>query len=144
MNRRAIFPVLALVAGVAAGVAFSFAGPALAGPLADDASTAVVAMAAGGVSESSAYGTLGTGAAVACTSPPVSVDDTSVTNTTARTIVCANPSTNTVVVRIGGATVGANAAGLEPGQTITLDVKGDVVPKCYAASSTTIQCTEYR
>lgn len=88
--------------------------------------------------------TLGTGAAVACTNPAAVLDDASVANTIDRWIVVANPSTNTVTVRIGGASAGANAAGLEPGQSVALFIAANTVIKCYAASSTTVQVTEMK
>ena len=91
---------------------------------------------------------LGTGVAVTCDTTPNTgsdCDDTSIANTEAiRTLECCNPDTNTVTVRIGGTSVGANAAGLAPGICKTWTLAASVVPKCYAASSTTIQCTEYR
>lgn len=95
-------------------------------------------LTAGGV-----VSTAGTGVAVACDTTPAAIDDTSVANTNGRTIECCNPSTNTVTVRIGGTSVGANAAGTEPGVCKALTVGSAAVVKCYAASSTTIQCTEY-
>ena len=87
--------------------------------------------------------TAGTGVAVVCNTTPAAIDDTSIANTSPRTVECCNPSTNTVTVRIGGAAVGANAAGTEPSICKTVPLAASAVLGCYAASATTIQCTEY-
>lgn len=86
--------------------------------------------------------TLGDGSAVICDATPANLDDTSVANTRHRWIECANPASNTLTVRIGGSSVGANAAGLAPGQTKILLLGAGLVPKCYASGPQTIQCTE--
>jgi hypothetical protein len=106
----------------------------------DTAGTAIgsSALTAGGV-----VSTAGTGVAVACDTTPAAIDDTSTANTNGRLVECCNPSTNTVTVRIGGTSVGANAAGTEPGVCKAVTLGPSAVLKCYAASTTTIQCVEY-